>query len=200
MSDLPPAEGSAEKPYVENPYTGLLKDVHWPTTAATTLQIVLNVHLIGPPITEPQDTTSQMIVSVTNLPALARTTLEVGNPDTGIVDDGVTGSFPADHPPGTIDGEYHFHYDFTGGTSAGVTFALGATASYGTTTAGKDRFGGAASVSMSVTVQVTGFYTGQWIALASSSIAPSQSLSGFIDGAATVTADLTLDPPSLSFG
>lgn len=29
MSDLPPAEGSADKPFVENPYTALLKEVHW---------------------------------------------------------------------------------------------------------------------------------------------------------------------------
>src|SRR4029077_1915033 len=29
MSDLPPAEGSADKPFVENPYTALLKSVGW---------------------------------------------------------------------------------------------------------------------------------------------------------------------------
>lgn len=192
------------KPYVENPYTGLLKEVHWPGHPATGLAIVFTAHLVGPPISEPQNTTSNMLVSVTHLPELARTTLEVGNPATvgGSHNvDQVVGSFsdPPIDPVGIIDGEYRLEYNLNAVVPA-VTFSLQGDARYVTSATGAKRFGGASFIAISVTFQVREFYSGEFIAAASSSITPSQSLTGTISAAATVTAHLTFDPPSLSFG
>jgi hypothetical protein len=192
------AEGSIARPYRENPPEHL-KEVHWAARVGTALDIVFTAHLTGPPITEPQDNRSQMRVSVSNLPGLARATLLVPFVREGIVVfvDQVNGSFP--DSTGIIAGEYRLQMDPTGSIPA-VTFILGGETHYSTSASGASRFGGANVVAVSVTLQVTSFYTGDWTAIASSSITPPQSLFGSIAGAATVRAELTLDPPSLAFG
>lgn len=197
MSELPP-EGTIDRPYRENP-PHRLKEVHWTTTAATGLAVVFEAHLTGPPITEPQDNTSHMNVSVTNLPGLARSTLTVPFVRDGrvVFSDLEFGTFP--DGAGTINGQYFLQMHPTGSIPA-VTFILAGDTQYTTSASGGSRFGGANSIAVSVTLQVTSFYTGEWTAIASSTITPSESLSGSIAGAATVTAILTLNPPSLSFG
>lgn len=166
-------------PYVESPLDRIV-NVHF-GGGEISLNIIFNAEMTGPNDID-ADTTSHMIVAVTGFSPLDRTTLEVGNPN--VFDnsqDQVTGS----------TGRYSFQYVLRG--EFPKRFGL-------SSSAGQNIGGGAGPVSMSVTLETTAVFSGAWNASASSSITPPQSLSGSMGNTKTVTAVLTLNPPSLSFG
>jgi hypothetical protein len=165
-------------PYVESPLDRIV-NVNW--GAPISLVIIFTANMTGNNDID-ADTTSHMIVGVTGIPPLDRTTLEVGNPNVfDNREDQVRGP----------NGSYSLTYTLRGQFPKRFTLNSSAAHNVG---------GGPGPFSMSVTLQTTDIFSGVWDAAASSSITPTQSLSGNMGNTKTVTAVLTLNPPSLSFG
>ena len=191
------------KPYVENPYTGILDSVAWPSARPTLFSVFWVATLIGDPYPFYETGLTVMDVSVGGLPAL-RSHLAVGTIliDTGlpspvpftIWEDRATGDFP-DGDSGTLSALYFM-------TQSPVP--IGGEVQYQTTARGDDRFGGADSVSIAIAISLRGVRGGSgynWTASATGA-AGAPELSGTAPSGGTINLNATLvfNPPSISFG
>lgn len=193
MSDAPPAEGSADKPYVENPYTALLKEVHWTGVVPPGVNIVWQATpvIAGGFGNFFETGTTSMAVSTVNLPMLSPATLEIRSGLDNPTRETVFGEFP--DGTGRVQGQYFLSL---------VPLILVLTGSvFYVTNNGTAPYGGAASVSISTSIRLHPLHLGgyDWHATAFCG-AVSATISGTAPSEGTIglTATMIINPPSVS--